>query len=174
MWSHPLALWLFDVFSPFFLQGYLDSIRRRDIEALYIWDVPLCNWHHAYFFWIRDIFFSFFRDTLTRSGDLDWRRYMYLRFMPLNGWCVFIILIFTHLLLVQGYLDSIRRRGFEALYIWVMPPNDLHHDYIFHMRPISQHCPKPCQVCCMVCSSVCCRVCCRIISGFFAKNDVQL
>ena len=27
-----------------------------------------------------------------------------------------------------------------------MPPNDLHHDYIFHMRPISQHCPKPCQL----------------------------
>ena len=44
---------------------------------------------------------------------------------------------------ILGYLDSIRRRGFEALYIWVMPPNDLHHDYIFHMRPISQHCPKP-------------------------------
>jgi len=48
--------------------------------------------------------------------------------------------------IILGYLDSIRRRGFEALYIWVMPPNDLHHDYIFHMRPISQHCPKPCQL----------------------------
>jgi len=48
--------------------------------------------------------------------------------------------------IILGYLDSIRRRGFEALYIWVMPPNDLHHDYVFHMRPISQHCPKPCQL----------------------------
>ena len=47
---------------------------------------------------------------------------------------------------ILGYLDSIRRRGFDALYIWVMPPNDLHHDYIFHMRPISQHCPKPVQL----------------------------
>eukprot|EP00283_Hemiselmis_rufescens_P012794 CAMPEP_0173459626 /NCGR_PEP_ID=MMETSP1357-20121228/61731_1 /TAXON_ID=77926 /ORGANISM="Hemiselmis rufescens, Strain PCC563" /LENGTH=192 /DNA_ID=CAMNT_0014427103 /DNA_START=29 /DNA_END=604 /DNA_ORIENTATION=- len=45
-----------------------------------------------------------------------------------------------------GYLDSVRLRGFEGLYIWAMPPNDLHHDYVFHMRPIHQHCPSPQQL----------------------------
>ena len=45
-----------------------------------------------------------------------------------------------------GYLDSVRLRGFEGLYIWAMPPNDLHHDYVFHMRPIQQHCPTPQQL----------------------------
>ncbi|EKX40553.1 hypothetical protein GUITHDRAFT_142658 [Guillardia theta CCMP2712] len=45
-----------------------------------------------------------------------------------------------------GYLDAVKKRGFEALFIWSMPPNDLHHDYIFHMRPLHQHCPTPAQL----------------------------
>jgi hypothetical protein len=32
------------------------------------------------------------------------------------------------------------------VYIWALPPSDLHHDYVFHMRPIAQHCPKPHQL----------------------------
>jgi len=47
---------------------------------------------------------------------------------------------------ILGYLDSVRRRDFEATYIWAMPPSDLHHDYVFHMRPLQQHCPTPPQL----------------------------
>ena len=49
--------------------------------------------------------------------------------------------------LLHGYMQYLRLRNFQSMWIWVMPPSAEHADqpvadYMFNYRPSSQHIPN--------------------------------